>query len=173
MRKLLLKISNKAEEALLLNESTIKKPGRLFQILNKFPLGLYKVGLGALVVGPFLRITTIGRISGLPRHTMLEYIPDPASKDPIIMSGWGDKSDWVKNILKNPTVTVCMRSKSFNTIAERLSDEEVANRLEDFFKNMPRMRHVLETRVGFKLDGTRETLLKMASLHPTFRLRRE
>lgn len=104
---------------------------------------------------------------------MLEYTLYPNSEDPVIMSGWGLMSDWLKNLQKDPHVEVRIGKNRFSAIAEPLTDQVVAERLDELFKAMPRMKKMLETRDSITLDGSREKMLEMASRHPSFRLRRE
>ena len=96
------KVAVVVKQKLLEKPSTLKNPGEIFKFINRFPPFFYQIGLSGLIVGPFLRITTIGRVTGKPRHTMLEFIDDPADGNPIILSGWGGKSDWVKKSTQEP-----------------------------------------------------------------------
>ena len=70
----------------------------------KLPLYLWRLGLGRLLPSNFLVLTTTGRKSGLPRHTMLEHgrINDCF----YIGSGWGRQSDWARNLAAQPLATV-------------------------------------------------------------------
>lgn len=40
-----------------------------------------------------------------------------------LMSGGGEKSDWVKNLKKNPSVTVRIGEQTFNAAARIVNDE--------------------------------------------------
>lgn len=164
------KVAGVVEQKLLENPSTIKSPGKIFKFINRFPLFFYQIGLGGLIVGPFLRITTIGRVSGRPRHTMLEFIDDSADGNPIILSGWGGRSDWVKNLRKNPRIMVSKGWRSFPALAQEIPLEEAADLLEDYFRKMPGMGQIMAKRAGVVLDGSREKLLELADKHPSFRL---
>ena len=69
-----------------------------------------------------LALTTRGRKSGHPRHTMLSYAP-AAGKD-YVCSGWGERSDWVKNILADPLVTIQLGRREYAGQAYRVDDLE-------------------------------------------------
>ncbi|MBK9124823.1 MAG: nitroreductase family deazaflavin-dependent oxidoreductase [Chloroflexi bacterium] len=69
----------------------------------KLPIMLYRMGLGPLVGKLFMILTTRGRKSGLPRHTAIEYHTYNGRK--YAMVGWS-QSDWYKNILADPLVTI-------------------------------------------------------------------
>ena len=70
----------------------------------RLPLYLWRLGLGRFLPVHFFVLTTTGRKSGLPRHTMLEHarIGDAF----FIGSGWGKRSDWVRNLEVDPLATV-------------------------------------------------------------------
>jgi len=166
-------IMGMVERILLENPGTVQSPGKIFKFLNRFPLFFYQIGLGGLIVGPFLRITTTGRISGKPRHTMLEFINDPADGNPVILSGWGGRSDWVKNLRKDPRVIVNKGWRSFPAMAKEIPLEEAASLLEGYFRKMPRMEQLMAKRAGVVLDGSREKLLVLTEKYPSFRLVRQ
>jgi len=66
-------------------------------------------------------LTTTGRVTGNP-HTIEIWF---GLKDSTlyILSGGGDKSDWVKNLRKNPEVTVRIAKQTFNATARIVEDE--------------------------------------------------
>ncbi|MCB0195650.1 MAG: nitroreductase family deazaflavin-dependent oxidoreductase [Anaerolineae bacterium] len=70
----------------------------------KLPLYLWRMGLGRLLPANFLVLTTTGRKSGLPRHTMLEH--GQIDNCFYIGSGWGHQSDWARNLATQPLATV-------------------------------------------------------------------
>lgn len=59
--------------------------------------------VGSPVIGYFATLTTIGRCSGLPRQTPLNYaILDGRI---YLLSGFGVHADWYRNLIVNPRVT--------------------------------------------------------------------
>lgn len=111
--------------------------GTLNRIIFKTPLVLWRMGLGSLLSHPALSgnkmlvLTSWGRKSQLPRHTMLSYtIFDHKI---YVASGWGAKTDWYKNIRENARVTVQVGRKVYSADAYRVEDkreyEGVANSL--------------------------------------------
>jgi len=102
--------------------------GTLNRLIYKTPLLLWRTGLGPILSHPLLggsrmlALTTRGRKSGLPRHTMLSYAP-AGGKD-YVCSGWGERSDWVKNVLADPLVTVQVGRKTYTGQAYRVQDLE-------------------------------------------------
>ena len=69
-----------------------------------------------------LVLTTRGRKSGLPRHTMLSYILSEGKE--YVASGWGTRADWTKNILADPLVTVQARGRIYSAEIRRISELE-------------------------------------------------
>lgn len=74
------------------------------KLMFKAPLQLWRLGFGPLMGQVMLVITHKGRKSGRPRHTMVEYYR--LRGRPYVFSGWGDKSQWTKNLLADPRCTI-------------------------------------------------------------------
>lgn len=117
---------------------TYPAKGTLSRLLFKTPLFLWRAGMGPLLSHPrmggsrMLAITTLGRKSGLPRHTVLSCASS-GGKD-YVCSGWGTRSDWVKNILENPRVTVQVGRRTYTARAYRVKDlEEFSQVAEQMF----------------------------------------
>ena len=51
---------------------------------------------------PIAYLTTIGRVTGEPHRIEIWFAVD--GERILLMSGGGDRSDWVKNLIANPTV---------------------------------------------------------------------
>lgn len=91
----------------------------------KMPLRYWRMGLGPLLQRWFVVLTTTGRVSTKPRHTMLEYsVMDGKT---YLGSGWGERPDWCKNIAADPRVTLQSSRGSESALAQRVtSDDEMA-----------------------------------------------
>ena len=74
------------------------------RLLFRAPLWLWRLGLGPLIGDLFLMLTSTGRKSGLPRHAALEY--HYLRGTIYVVSAFGERSAWHKNILADPRVTV-------------------------------------------------------------------
>lgn len=109
--------------------------GTLNRFLFKSPLVAWRLGLGPLLSHPVLRgskmlvLSTWGRKSNLPRHTMLSYIQ--VDEQTYVASGWGAASDWYKNILANPSVNIQARGKVYTARARRVADLDEYTRIVD------------------------------------------
>ena len=67
-------------------------------------------------------LTTTGRKSGLPREIEIWFGINGNSL--YLLSGGGDKSKWVKNLLANPNVTVQIAKHNFNGVARIVNEEK-------------------------------------------------
>lgn len=67
-------------------------------------------------------VTTTGRVTGKPHQIEIWF----GLKDNTVylLSGNKDKSDWVKNMVKNSSVTVRIAKKTFNATARIVTDKE-------------------------------------------------
>ena len=67
-------------------------------------------------------LTTTGRVTGNPHEIEIWF---GLKGDTLyLLSGNMDKSDWVKNLLKNPSVTVRIARKTFSATARIVTDKE-------------------------------------------------
>jgi deazaflavin-dependent oxidoreductase (nitroreductase family) len=64
--------------------------------------------------------TTVGRVTGNPHEIEIWFGLNDSTL--YLMSGDG-KSDWVKNLKKNPAVTVRIAEQTFNATARIVEDE--------------------------------------------------
>ncbi len=75
------------------------KLGWLTRLLVRLSIWLFRLHLGWVCGDRFLVLTHTGRKSGLPRQTFLEvYYHDQISDTYSVFSGWGEQSDWVRNM---------------------------------------------------------------------------
>ena len=65
-------------------------------------------------------LSTTGRVSGRPHEIEIWFGINEETL--YLLSGGGDKSDWVKNLLKNPTVTVRIAKHTFTGTAHLVSE---------------------------------------------------
>lgn len=106
------------------------KPGGFYRWIKKLNPRLvqsYANGGGPTQI--VLLLTTIGRKSGLPRTTPLQY--EEIDGVFFVGSARGDQSDWYRNILVCPQVEVQVQDRWFRSTAEAVSDPV---RIADFFE---------------------------------------
>jgi len=86
-----------------------KQPGKLQDLL------------ASLKDQEYCYFTTTGRVTGKPHEIEIWFGLNDSTL--YLMSGDG-RSDWVKNSLKNPAVTVRIAKQTFNATARIVKDEQ-------------------------------------------------
>ena len=97
-------------------------------------------------------------------ETVLEVIRyDPATKESVVLSGWGEKADWYRNIKVIPAMEVRTGGERYVPEHRFLAPEENHTELTDY-----RLRHPLALRIlarvfGYPLGGTEAMRREFAS----------
>ncbi|MFZ4814666.1 MAG: nitroreductase family deazaflavin-dependent oxidoreductase [Phototrophicaceae bacterium] len=112
------------------------------------PITLYRLGFGAVLVRVRLVVlTTRGRKSRKPRHTAIEVRTH--NKKMYLISGWGQESQWVKNLLADPTATIRVGNRVQYATAQQVCDAgEVMRALHLFRKTAPAFYDPIIARVA-------------------------
>jgi deazaflavin-dependent oxidoreductase (nitroreductase family) len=74
-------------------------------------------------------LTTTGRVSGEPREIEIWFGLDDSTL--YMLSGGRDRSDWVKNLMREPRVSVRIADRTFDGQARVVSDPAEAARARD------------------------------------------
>jgi deazaflavin-dependent oxidoreductase (nitroreductase family) len=149
-------------------------PRGLVRLLLRLPIWLYRARLGWLLGHRFLLLTHVGRKTGLLHQTVLEVVHyDKATDMYMVASGWGEKSDWLRNVEKTPTAFVNVGGRRFEATATRLSVAEAQQALLDYARHHPAtFRALAKLMIGQRLQGTEEDCLLLAQSVPLVALRR-
>lgn len=150
----------------------VKPPHGLTRMLLRLPIWLFRVHLGWILGNRFLQLTHTGRKSGLPHETILEVLQyDKVSDTYYILAGWGEKSDWVRNVEKTPKVEINAGHRHFHAMATRLSPDEAELKVLDYARRNPLAIRVLPRLMGYLLDGTEEDFRALGHLGTVFAFR--
>jgi deazaflavin-dependent oxidoreductase (nitroreductase family) len=114
--------------------------------LNARMMANYRRGWGPTRV--VLLLTTLGRKSGLPRTTPLQY--EEADGNFYVASARGAEADWYKNILANPKVHLRIRDREFEAMAEPVTDPAG---IADFIELRLRRHPVMVRLIMYLFDG--------------------
>ena len=76
----------------------------------------------------FCYLTTIGRITGRPHTIEIWFAASPDSRTIYMLSGGGDRSDWVRNIRRNPHVEVRVAGRLYTGSARIVQDPDEEHR---------------------------------------------
>jgi hypothetical protein len=72
----------------------------------RVPVGLYRARLGFLLGPRLLMLEHTGRKSGARRHVVLEVVGHPQPGSYVVVSGFGDRAQWFRNVRADPRVRV-------------------------------------------------------------------
>ncbi len=114
-------------QAILDASRTAFKYGNRYGVVQFHRAGL-AAWLGSPITGWQCLITTIGRRSGLPRHTPLGYlVADGAA---WVMAGYGPSTLWYHNLLDEPRVTLLLPGRpALAALATEVRDPSVRARI--------------------------------------------
>jgi len=123
----------------------------------RLPIWLYRLGCGWLLGKRFLLLNHIGRRSGLPRQTVLEVVNYEADTDTFfIASGFGKQSDWYRNLLKTPAVTIQVGRWQMNVMTHPLTPEESGEAMVNYARRYPKAARLICRQVGYQIDGSED-----------------
>ena len=154
-------------ETLIMDLVPKKNVGLVFKWIFKIPILQYKLGLGWLTGRYVLLLTTTGRKTGKPRHTPLEYVYYRKGDRYRVAAGWGGNTDWYRNLLANPHVTVQVGRRKFAALAEPAPDEEVGRYMMGVSQRHQRMDRVWNRWSDKPVDGSFESYVHAAKYFPS------
>jgi deazaflavin-dependent oxidoreductase (nitroreductase family) len=149
------------------------RPKGLLRFIMRAPIWLYRLRLGWLLGGRLLLLTHSGRVSSQPRQTVIEVVRhDQAADSYIIASGWGERADWYRNILKTPQVRLQVGRRQAAAVAERLPQDVAARELGDYACRHPvAFRNLSQLMIGEPLGGSAAECQRLAQVVPVVTLR--
>ena len=140
-------------------------PKGLKLILFRAPLYLYRWKLGVLLGERFIRLQHLGRKSGQPRETVLEVIGRDRKGGKIFCaSGFGDKSQWFRNICANNAVVVTLGNQQSQATARVLSAAQARDVLLSYAQAHPKSIRGVARLSGYEMDGTEQDVLEFSQL---------
>jgi deazaflavin-dependent oxidoreductase (nitroreductase family) len=110
---------------------TYPAKGTFNRWMFKTPLIWWRMGLGSLLGRTMMVLTTWGRKSHQPRHTMVSFTQ--LAGRIYIGAGWGERCDWYQNLQADPHVTIQLYAPSITgkngvvalpALARRVVDED-------------------------------------------------
>lgn len=133
--------------------------------LFRAPLYLYRFKLGFLLGERFIHLQHWGRKSGKLKETVVEVIDqDKANSRVYCASGFGEKSQWFKNISANNAVFVTVKNARYQATARVLSSEEAKDTLLRYAKAHPKSIKGVARLSGYDMEGTRQDILEFSHI---------
>ncbi|TCC26887.1 nitroreductase family deazaflavin-dependent oxidoreductase [Kribbella speibonae] len=126
--------------------------------LMRTPIVLYRARLGLLFGRRMLMLEHIGRKSGTRRYVVLEVIDRPDSGSYVVVSGFGTRAQWYRNVVADPDVRIWIRSHGpARATAEMLPPDRAATSLGRYVSRHPKawktMKPALENTLGSPIDN--------------------
>ena len=154
----------------------IRRPGPLMRRLLGAPTRLYDWNAEWLLGRRFLRLTHIGRRSGLLHRTMLEVIGTrPATGELLVVAGLGRSANWYRNLESHPAVQVAVGRRRFRPEHRTLGEDEAIAAFADYERRnwvvAPVVRRVLGWLVGWRYDSSDQARRRLAHELPVVALR--
>lgn len=120
------------------------------------PIYLYRAGLGRLMSKRLLMLTHTGRVSGRPRHAVLEVARlDEPTGTFYVPAAYGQKADWYRNLLVTPQAEVNHRGRKLEVVAETVSVEGATKEFSRYTAAHPRAARNLGKLMGIALGEPR------------------
>jgi deazaflavin-dependent oxidoreductase (nitroreductase family) len=143
----------------------------LLKSLLRAPAALYSVNAGWMLGHRFLLLVHRGRRTGRVYRTVLEVVAwDEEAREAIVMSGFGPKSQWYRNVLAVDPVEVRIARLRFAPEVRRLDVGEAAAVLAGYEDRnrlaAPLVRAVLSRLTGFRYRGSESDRREAVQLLP-------
>lgn len=124
------------------------------------PVWLYRAGLGFLFGSRLLMLEHTGRKTGARRYVVLEVVGRPGPGTYLVVSGFGARAQWFRNVRADPRVRVWLGSRRPVAATARLLDRDQATAVLAAYaaahpRTWARVRPVLEDTLGARIgdDG--------------------
>jgi deazaflavin-dependent oxidoreductase (nitroreductase family) len=131
------------------------RPNWLLRLLFKAPVALYRLRLGFLLGYRFLMVTHRGRRTGKVRRTVVEVVRyDNANQESFVAAGYGDTSDWYRNLKASPALEIRTGNQRFVPAQRFLGTDEIYVELANYERRHPGTFRKLMRVVGLSYDGS-------------------
>ena len=149
----------------------VKRIGRFMRFFFRIPNILYRIGLGFLLPMQML-LTTIGRKTGKPHSVVIDIVKHDKNNDVcFVNAAWGLKSDWFRNLMKNPNVKVQIGRRKFNGKAIVLPLKEAEDILVEFINRHPNYVRFMMRLIGQEIRLNEEEIRSLVLEMPIVAIR--
>jgi deazaflavin-dependent oxidoreductase (nitroreductase family) len=133
----------------------IERPHGLTRWLADLPGIAYRLGLGWIYGRTLVELTHRGRTSGRTYRTVLEVVrSDPATREVIVVSGWGGTTDWYRNLQAAPALRIRTGRWDFVPDQRFLAPDETWSEVMRYVATHQREARAVHARLfGIDLDA--------------------
>ena len=125
---------------------------------------------GWLLGHRFLLLISIGRRTGLRRHTVLEVVKYRAGLGTVVISAFGRRADWLRNIEARPGAEVVIGGERFVAAHRTLDPEEAIDVIGGYERRnwlmTPIIHLVLAYFLGWRYRGSEGDRRRLAGQLP-------
>lgn len=147
-----------------------RPPTGLRRVFVRLPILAYRWGLGWLFGHRFLLLEHVGRRTGRLRRAVLEVVTfDRTARTVTVAACYGLASDWYRNLLAHPEVTIVLGRRRWAVRAVPLSADDAGEAMVEYARRNPRAARILARYMGFRVDGRLEEYREMAREFPFVR----
>jgi deazaflavin-dependent oxidoreductase (nitroreductase family) len=133
--------------------------------LFRAPIYIYRFGVGFILGERYIRLKHWGRVSGNLNETVIEVIDqDKPSGKVYSASGFGEKSQWFKNIILNENVYITIKSKEYKAKARVVSEEEAEDILLRYAESHPKSIKGVARLSGYEMDGSQQDVIEFSKI---------
>ena len=133
--------------------------------LFRAPRYVYHLKLGFLFGERLIHLKHWGRKSGQLKETVIEVIDqDKINGTLYSASGFGEQSQWFKNISVNNAVFVTVKNTEFKAIASVLSADEATQILLRYARAHPNSIKGVARLSGYEMDGSEKDIIAFSQI---------
>lgn len=109
-----------------------------------------------------------GRSSGRLYRTVVEVVgrPDTAGEEWLVVSGFGPRTDWYRNLRAGGLVAIWLGSRRCPATARFVEPEEAAGIMLTYETEHPKAAGMLHRELGLTHDGTAEGRVRLMGQIP-------
>lgn len=159
----------------LMNASVRTRPRGWLKFFFKIPVLLARLGLAgweSMLGLEWMLLTTRGRKSGKKRYAMVDVLFYERETDTyFIEAGFGETSDWYRNLQTTPVFEAQVKRCKFQARAETILDDQKVDIIINFVRQRPLYAKAVMKSIGVSF-ASEEELRQMAldwsllAIHP-------
>jgi deazaflavin-dependent oxidoreductase (nitroreductase family) len=154
-----------AAASISLTRFLAERAARLLRVrwIVRSPVIVYRARMGSVLGPRMLMLEHTGRTTGTRRYVVLEIVGRPNAGTYVVVSGFGTKAQWYRNVRVNPRVRIWLGShRPIPATARPLNRDEATTTLAAYAARHPRawaaFKPILETTLGAGTGGQQAAL---------------
>lgn len=138
-------------------------PKGLLRLGFRLPVYFYRLGLGWLMGKRFVLINHRGRVTGLPRQTVVEVVErDPETGTITVVAGYGARTQWYRNLKAQPEVVIQLGRRKIPVTAVFVPPEAGEEIMVRYMKRYGMLTRELFSILGYTWDGSEAGVRQIA-----------